>query len=182
MDPISLALGIGGLGLQVAGAYMGAQGASAANEAAIKQIGLEQQGEAVKNQMMHTQLRRQSMEELRKAQRMSALAQNNATTQGAQFGSGLQGGLAQISGQSNTNQETLSLSGMFGDQMFDINRQISQQRVAQAEAGMTQQFGNSLGQAGRGVIGTIPMANQLAGGFNPFGNPTNVGSTTRYSA
>lgn len=183
MDPISVALGIAGLGLQLGGGILGAQGASAANSAAINQIQLESQAEGVRKQMLHTQIRRQQLEEVRKAQRMMALATNNAVTQGgggAFQSSGIYGGRAQISGQTNTNQQTLNLSQSFGDQMFDLNQQISAQRIAQAQANQQIQFGSGLATLGKGLTGSIGAVHQLTGGWGS--NPTNVGSATQMNS
>src|SRR5882672_6919476 len=98
--PVLEGLGMAG---QAVGAYMGYQAQQGisraqqniyADQSAINQQNLMQ---------MKLNARRAQMEVLRNNQRARSMALSSATNQGAAFGSGLQGGLGQIQGMSNTN-------------------------------------------------------------------------------
>lgn len=180
MDPFTLMLGVSGLALQAFGASQKYAGASAANAAQQKEVGLEQQGEAVRRQFMETDFRRKNLEILRNQQRMSSLATNNAVTQGAQFGSGLQGGLGQISGGANTNATGLMQSLMQGRQMFDINAQISQTKIAQMQGQQQASTGSALSGLGGTMIGSIGAVHQLAG-YNSAGSGSSTASSNPFN-
>lgn len=180
MDPFSLILGVSGLALQLFGSQQKVSGAGAANAAQQKEVGLEQQGEAIRHQFMETDARRKQLEIVRNQQRTSALATNNAVTQGAQFGSGLQGGLGQIAGQSNTNSQGLMLSLMQGRQMFDINSQISQTKISQLAGQQQSSTGSALSGLGGTLIGAMGAAHQL-GGFNTASSPSSTPNSNPFN-
>lgn len=125
-----------GAGVQLAGlatsVFGGMAAASKAKDAYNVQSqisGLENQGNDVREQAMHLSARRQQMEILRTSQRARAQAVQAATSQGASFGSGLQGGLAQVSGQSSFNLAGVNQNLELGADMFGINRQISSKKL-----------------------------------------------------
>src|SRR6267154_399541 len=92
-----------GLGFQAVGAYAGyqaQQGISQSNQ----NIAKDQQAINQQNLMqMKLNARRAQTEVIRNAQSARSMALASATGQGAQFGSGLQGGYGQIQGRSGTN-------------------------------------------------------------------------------
>lgn len=130
------------------------------------QIKLEQQVEDQKRQAMELTAKRSSMQDFRQAQVARSMATQNATNQGAQFGSGLQGGLAQVSGQSNTNQLGIMQNLMIGRNMYNLESQISQDKIKmsqeksqEAEGGAISSIGGALGKS-IGPLGNLGM--QLA--------------------
>ena len=102
----------------------------ATNSATINKniIGTEFQMEAQRQQAMELDAKRQQMEIIRNQQRARALTLTNATAQGAQFGTGVQGGYGQTQGQAGTNllgtQQQLDL----GRNMFNLNKQLAGQK------------------------------------------------------
>src|SRR6266576_3109238 len=129
MDPVSFGLSVVGFGLQAFGAF-GA--ASKAREAAQINMGIaadEQQINAQKQQAMQLSARRMQLENLRNNQRLRAQATNAATNQGAQFGSGLPGGLSQIQGQSAFNMQGVNQNLEIGQNIFGITSDISQKKM-----------------------------------------------------
>lgn len=163
MDPFSLLLGVSGLALQLFGASQKQEGASAATAAQKQEVGLQQQQEAVKMKFMETDARRKNLEVLRNQQRAMALATNNATTQGAQFGSGLSGGLGQISGMSNTNQVGINNALTQGREMFGLSSQISQTKLAQLKGQQQMSEGAGFSALGSSAIGAMGPLHQLLG-------------------
>lgn len=119
-----------GLGVSIFG---GAKQASDAKQAyGIQQqiAGQEQQVQQQKYDAMVLQSRRSQMEIFRQNQRARALAQNNAVNQNAQFGSGLQGGLAQVNAESGTSLVNNAQNLSIGQNIFGINNEISKSKLA----------------------------------------------------
>jgi hypothetical protein len=163
MNPVSLLLGVSGLALQAYGASQKASGAAEANASQQRQVQFELQAEGVKKDFMETKARRDEMEVARNAQKARGLALNNAASQGGLFGSGLQGGLGQISGEANTNMLGIGQALMGGRQMFDITKSISGEKITQLQGQQKMSEGAgwmSMGSALTGMMG--PMA-QLTG-------------------
>lgn len=179
MDPLSLMLGVSGLALNLFGGIQKSKGAAAANAAQQREVQLQLQQEAVRQKYMESDARRKSLEILRNQQRASALALNNATTQGAQFGSGLQGGLSQISGASNTNLQGVSNAVGFGQQMFGINSQISGTKIGQLQGQQMSSEGAGYQALGDTFIKSMGPVKQLTGGIGnlmpSFGLPGGKG-------
>lgn len=127
---VGAALGLSALGTFEQ--YSGAKKSATANAAIAQQnqqiAQEEQQADAVRRQAMEVDARRRSLETVRNAQRANATSLTNATSQGAQYGSGLQGGYGQISGQANTSLQGIQQQLDFGNQLFDINSGINQNK------------------------------------------------------
>lgn len=169
MDPIT-AITAGSAAVGLISSIMGGSDKYAAAKqtaAAQSQIaGLETQQDAVRKQAMEVGARRQQMEVLRNQQRARSLALNNATSQGAQFGSGLQGGYGQIAGQTGVNMLGISQGLQSGQQMFGLNAQINTQKqmIAQASAMSAQGQGESA--LGAGILGNLGTIKNLSGGIS----------------
>lgn len=159
---------LAGLGLSAVGAFdqYGAAKQTAAASAQTAQ--LEMQQNAVRQQAMHVASRRQSMQTLRQAQQAQAQNLASATSQGAQFGSGLAGGQASASGQAGNNLLGINQNLEAGDKMFALSSQIDQQKIAMANAQSQSAFGGALGGLGGDLSKAIgPMMN-LAMTFGPM--------------
>lgn len=143
---------LAGAGLQAFGTMQ--QVGAAKQEAGISRniAGLEQQQNAQRAQAMELTARRSQMEVLRSNQMARSMAVNNATNQGAQFGSGLQGGLGQISGASGTNLLGINQNLGIGRSLFSLSNQISTQKMAMADAQSQAASGQGLSSLG-GVLG-----------------------------
>lgn len=133
MDPISIGLGVVGFGLQLFGMSQGAEAAEHA--AAIKKgiAGDEQRINEVKKQQMLLESSRKQMEIFRNMQRQRALATAAAVNQGASTGSGLQGGLAGVSGMSFFNALGINQNVELGQNIFSINNDISSKKMQLAD-------------------------------------------------
>lgn len=158
--------------MQLFGGMSASQNASEAHEIQGRIAGLEGKVNDQRRNQMELSARRQQMEIFRNAQRARAMGTNAAVNQGAQFGSGLQGGLAQVQDQSMVNSLGISQNLEIGRNIFGINDQISQQRVAlsnvQSDMATNQgiaSFGGSL----MGAAGTISNISRV-----PFGTGVNL--------
>jgi hypothetical protein len=182
MDPVSMLVSSGiGLGLQGVGTVLSSSAISDANQAQLSAIKLEQKQEALRRQQMEFTNKRLQLENLRKAQQAKAIALTVSTSQGASKGSGLQGGYGQIAGQTNWNQQGLGATLGIGQGMFDLNAQISQQKMNYAQANQEAQFGQGISALGGHLVNSSKTFGQLfassdnrsastgTAGFNPFG-------------
>ncbi len=123
-----------GTGLQVIGGLNAMHAQKEEAEASKGITMLEMKADQQRRQAMELSAQRSSLEVTRNAQRARSMGLENATVSGAQFGSGLQGGLAQVQGQATTNQLGISQNLQIGRNIFDINMDISAARIAEANA------------------------------------------------
>lgn len=122
--------GLVGTGVQAYGAMQANKGAKKAEELRMRQMNLEAARE-------RRQVVRQSV-----IARSEALS--NATAQGAQGGSGLQGGFGQIANQQGQNTTAINQGQEIGMGMFAANKQISTGQTYQSIGGAIQNFGSFL--------------------------------------
>lgn len=168
-DPITLtAISVGMSAIGGAFSFSGASKASAAQ----KQIAqLEMQAEAVRKAAMEADARRKKLEVIRNAQRARSLALTTATAQGAAQGSGLIGAYGQVAGQSAWNIAGINENLAFGRQLFDINSQISAQKMQIADASSTSALGAGISQFGGSLMNSMGGLNRIFGGGTGAGAP-----------
>lgn len=180
MDPITLtmaAISIAGLGLEMFGGSKAAKKEKEAAGISRQMAGLELEGEAIRHKSMELSSRRQQAEIFRTSQRARAIALAAATSQGAQFGSGLSGGYGQIAGQTGVNLTGVWQNQMLAEDMFGVNSRISAARMQmagvkseQASAmgmmslgGSLMKAGPTLGAMSGSVFGRTPVTNRYPG-------------------
>lgn len=154
-----------GLGMSIFGGL--SQSAIAKEQAGVSaDVARQEQGiNDQKQQAMELAGRRQNLEIIRNNQRARAQAENNATNQGAQFGSGLQGGLAQI-----TDQSTFNLSGVnsaleTGRSIAGYNSAISTDKIRLAQLGGDAASAAGFASLGGAIMKAGPTIGALSGGF-----------------
>jgi len=169
MDPFSLMIQGGmtalSIGTSIIGGSKASQGASAYYAAQKQQAALEMKADAQRRQAMELDSNRKSMEVLRNSQRARATATQAATSQGAQFGSGLQGGYGQISGSTNVNQLGIAQDKQIGENLFDINAQINQQKMAMSDAQSMMYQGQAMQSLGKNISSAMPGISSLGKDF-----------------
>lgn len=183
MDPISIALGVVGLGMsvfggigQVGAAHKQADISQKESQVSLDEAKQEQGINGLKQQQMEMDARRQQLEIIRQHQRIQALGLTRATNQNAQFGSGLQGGQAQATDQSLTNLQGVNGALEIGRGINQFNQNISSdkykmfglqsQSAALGGDAATAQGISSLGGA---VMKAGPIIGQFSRGFG-FGD------------
>lgn len=124
------------------------------------------------------------MENFRNVQRARAQGLNAATNQGAQFGSGLQGGQGSAVDQGVTNALGINQNLQIGNAIAGYNQNISADKEQLASLGgqaATDQGIMSLGGAMMSGAGTIGQLGKNAGGMQ-FNNIFGGGSPSGYGA
>ena len=146
---IGAGLDLASIGGGLFGISESSQGAQAKYDAQKKIAGLEIQADAQRRQAMEISARRNMLQTVRNAQQAQAQALSNATSQGAQFGSGIAGGKGTVAGEAGSQILGVSQNLQTGENLFDINNQINQQKMAESDAeskisqgqGMSSMFG-----------------------------------------
>lgn len=161
IDPISSSLGIIGIGMQIYGNMEAAQTAKQIASISSANAGLEGNINSVKQTQMNFEARRQQLEIFRNTQRARAQGMQSAVNQGAQYGSGLAGGLADTTNQGMFKSAGVANNQILGNQVFGYNAQISSnnQQIATLKGQQAEDQGwSSLGQnilSSSGTVGNI---------------------------
>lgn len=161
----------GGYDTETQGTAQINRGAAAVTQEQVKQIGYEQDLENNRRQFMEMDARRRQLENLRNFQRARATALENATTQGASYGSGLQGGYSQIRGESEWNALGVNQQLYLGRNAFDINALLSQSKIAQAYASLTMQQGQLKVEEGKQQVARASGESALGGSIMQAASP-----------
>lgn len=165
MDPLTLGLSLGGMALQAFGAFGASNEAKHQAEISRKVAADESAIQDQKRTQMQLEASRLQLQQFRNMQRLRSQATAAAVNQGAQYGSGLQGGLAQISDQTNSNILGINQNSMIGGNIFNINKDISglKMQMADSQSAMAEdQAWASLGGAVVKNAGTIGQLGQNA--------------------
>lgn len=168
MDPFtafSTATQVVGLGMSLFGGMSAASDASQAASIQSNIAGLEGGLEDQRHKAMELSASRQQLEILRNNQRARSTAMVNATNQGAQLGSGLQGGLDQVQDQSLFNLAGVNQNLQIGEKMFGINQQITAQKQQLAQIQGQSATDQSIASLGGALVKTGPVIGQIASGF-----------------
>lgn len=133
MDPLTIGLAIGGIGLQALGGIGMADNAKKLSQESQAIVGDEQKINDQKKQQMELEANRMQLQNARNAQRLRSQATAAAVNQGANFGSGLQGGLAGVTAQENVNSLGINQNLQIGRNIFGFNSDISEHKKAMAQ-------------------------------------------------
>lgn len=158
-----------GIGAAIAGTATSIAGASAQNDAQHQELAISQQENAQRQHLFEIEQQRKRVEDLRNAQQATSTARTRAVNQGAQFGSGLLGGVGQIQGESNYNILGIQQNTQIGENMFALDSQMTQAKVASANASTMQGIGSSLTSLGGSVINSLGAIGNLSSGFGGSG-------------
>lgn len=180
MDPISLALGAVGLGMQIFGGAKQSQDAAKAAQISKDEAMQEQGINNVKQQQMDVEARRMQIENVRNSQRARAMATNAAVQQGASLGSGLQGGLSQISANQAFNGVGTNQAVSFGKQIFGYNNAISADKMQMADVSADSAKWAGVSSLGGAMMKAGPTVGAFGKGFGGFslfggGSPSGYG-------
>lgn len=172
MDPITLGMAAIGIGMQIFGG-MG-QSKVSEQEAAVSkdEAAREQAINDQKQQAMEIDARRKSLEQMRTAQKANSMALSAATNQNAQFGSGLQGGQAEVTDQSLFNLSGINTSLTIGRNINEQNKGISQDKMQMASLGADSASYAGWGSLGGALVKAGPVVGQFSKGFGSL----NLGS------
>lgn len=159
-----------GIGSTILGVGTSIFGASEQNAAQQQELAISQQENVQRQHLFEIEQGRKRVEDLRNAQQASAVSRTRAANQGAQFGSGLLGGLGQIQGESNYNILGINQNSQIGENLFSLDAQMTQAKIASAAAATTQAIGGALTSFGGTVINSMgAIGNLTSGGLGSLG-------------
>ena len=138
---------------------------SSAHSEEVQAMQAQQRAEAVRRKAMELNASRQQMQNLRNTQLQRSMALNSATNQGAQFGTGLQGGYGQISGESGDNRLGISQNLEFGEQMFDANAEASAHKLRASNYQSQASTWQGIGAIGSSLMKAAPTIGNLGSGI-----------------
>lgn len=183
----ALAMG-GGLAFQLAGSigqYKTAEQTSAVNQDIASQEGA---ADAQRHQQMILDSRRQQLQAVRQSQLSRSMALTSSTAQGAQFGTGLAGGLNQATSQGNSNLLGIQQNTEIGNNLYGINQNIDadKQRLSSLGSqsslfGGISSFGGSMTSMGASIGGN-PFMSGSSGSSNYMNSMFGGGSPSGYGA
>lgn len=165
MDPISLTLSAIGVGMQIFGGISGAGSASQGADISMDITRQEQKINDAKQKQMELEGRRTQMENIRNGQRARAMAENSAVSQGAQFGTGLQGGLAQVQDQTQFNMSGVNGALSIGREINTYNQAISQDKIQLAGVQSSAASAQGFASIGGAIMKAGPIVGQISQGF-----------------
>lgn len=162
MDPLTIGLQVVGLGLQIFGAKGGSDNAAKSAQISKSIAGNEENINEQKRTQMEMSARRMQLETMRNAQRQRAQATAAAVNQGANQGSGIQGGLAQIQDQGMFNLFGINRNLQIGENIFDQNKDISNKKMQLADVQADQAADASLMSLGGSVVSSAGTIGNIA--------------------
>lgn len=178
MDPISLSLQAIGFGLQLFGGMSQANTSKQIAQVSQDKAQHEMQINTLKQQQVRLEASRTQMQDVRNLQRARAMSLSSATTQGAQFGSGLQGGQADVTNQGLFNIQGVNQALQTSEGIYGHNQSITQDnsKIAglQGEAATAQgisSIGGALMKSAPGIGSIFGGGNYKSGGGNYSGTP-----------
>lgn len=180
-NPMAIASGAIGLGMSLFGGMKSTEAAKAKAAAEQQISGLEIQQDEVRKRAMELSANRQQIEVLRNAQRARSLALSNSTSQGAQFGSGLSGGYGQIAGAANWNNTGIQQNLGFGEQMFQLNSMINQQKMSISGSASDAATGAGLSSMGKSLMGSFGPIKNLSETYLGGGSSGNASNSTGFA-
>lgn len=153
MPAVTTALSAIGLAASIGSTVAGVVGAN-------KEAKAEDKAESARKKAANLDALRRQRQAIREMQQQRAIAVSNATAQGAEAGSGLQGAIGQVTGQGNSNILGIEQQRQLGNEVFAANKQARSARTLQATAEGIGQLGGSLVKN----AGTIESIGQAAFG------------------
>ena len=149
---LGAAVGAIGLGMSLFGGISASENASQAAEIQGQIAGLQGQVNTQKYNASTLMARRQTLEQMRTAQRTGAQATAAATGQNAQFGSGLAGGLGQIQDQSKFNLLGINQNQEIQKNVYGLNQSITADQMQLSALGSSSATDQGLMSLGSGLM------------------------------
>lgn len=135
MDPVSIGLGLAGLGMQLFGGFKQAEVSKQTAQVSAGIAADEQQVQVQKQQQMQLEADRTNLQNFRRTQQVKAQGLATATAGGAQFGSGIAGAQASETSEGLYNSLGINQNLEIGKNIFGINSDISGKKIKLAQLG-----------------------------------------------
>lgn len=157
MEPVSLALGLAGLGMQLFGGLSAASNAKQQAQVSSQIAGDEQQINVQKQQQMQLEANRKITENFRNVQKVRAQGMAAATAGGAQFGSGIAGAQAGEADQGLVNAGGVNKNLEIGENIFGVTTDINAKKMQLASLGGDAATAQGIASLGGALIKSGPM-------------------------
>ena len=170
MNPLTIGFMAAGMAGQIYGGIK--QSKIAGEQAQVSEdVAQQEQGiNAQKMQQMTLQAGRTQLENFRNVQKARAQGLTSATNQGAQFGSGLQGGQAQATDQGLYNALGINQNLAIGQNIAGLNDKISQDKMMMASLGGSSATAAGIASLGGAMVQMGPTIGNISKGFGNVGN------------
>lgn len=159
---------VGGLALSAAGTATQMMGAKDLAEASNRGTDAQVKAEGLREQAMHLDADRKRREMVRAGIVARGQALSQATGQGAQYGSGIQGAMGAITEQTNYNQLGTSQNEQISSGLFGANRELLAARRSETSAQTLNSIGGGLSTLGGSLAKNTEGINRLAGWGSTF--------------
>lgn len=143
---------------------------SAQSRMSQEQEAASKRAENARQQQSQLDASRRRREAVRSSMLARATALSTGANQGAQFGSGVEGGMAQATATGFQNQSTVTQAEILGGRVFSANRDYAS---ATARGQQGQAFGSGLSSLGNTLMSVSPQIGRL-GTYMTTQNPNNV--------
>lgn len=170
---LGAAIGAIGLATSIFGGNAAAENAKQAAAVQGQIAGLEGKVNDQRQVAMQLSARRQQMEIFRNMQRARAQGLNAAVNQGANMGSGLQGGQAQATAQGLTNSAGVNQNLEIGNNIFGIQRDITKQKQVLSSIQGQMATNQGIASLGSSITAAGPGIGRLS---TLFGGGSNIGT------
>lgn len=181
---ITIASTVAGVGMGVAGYAQQRKAASDMQSSQNDMVQNMQAAEAQRKQAMELDARRRQMELIRQGNVARATSLASATAGGDAFGSGLQGAYGNIEGGMNTGLTGVSQNLQIGRNIFGINSNITQDRLAYSNAQGSMYAGQGMMSLGGQMVNLGPTIGRVGASFGSmfsnFGGGGYNGGTGSY--
>ena len=161
LSGLTAGFGLVGAGISL---YSGLQESKIAQEEAGVESNILGQYNAIntkRQEQAQLEAHRGQMQDIRAAQMARSMAETSSVSQGAQFGSGLQGGLAQISGQVNTNQVYRAQDLTIANSIFEDYANINNMKMGMADLQAKSAEYQGYGAIGGAISGSAPALGKI---------------------
>lgn len=174
MDPVSIGLGLAGLGMQLFGGLSAASNAKQQAQVSGEIAGDEQKINVQKRRQMMLEASRKVTENFRNVQRIKAQGEAAATMGGAQFGSGFAGAQAGEADQGFVNAQGVNQNLEIGQDIFGVTSDINKKKIQLAALGGKAATDQGIASLGGALVKSGPTIGSFAqniGARMSFGGP-----------
>jgi hypothetical protein len=174
MDAVTLAVGAIGLGLKLWGGFSAMSAAKEAHGVESQITDLGNQVTDQKRIQMQMDAGRRNLEIFRRTQQLKAQSLAGATAGNSQFGSGEAGGQGAITSAGFFNAEGVNNNLAIGQNIFGLDKQISNQKLALSGIQTTIATDQGIGSTGSSMMGSAETVGKLSKGINMDTMPWDV--------
>lgn len=179
MDPISLGIGLVGLGTSLYGMFSSSGVAHQTAQLSSNITGLEGQENDVRQQAMNMSAKRSQIQTVRTAQRARSMAvQAGATQTGSLTGSGVEGGISETTSEGAYGLQGINFQKAFGTQLFGLDAQVTNDKMKLASLGGTAATDAGITSLGGAIMNVSGKAGNIfgsLGGSTGGGAPATMG-------